>query len=291
MNIKDTYLIIVVIVVVVIAGLIGYYAIYGENQNTITIAGSTTVAPVATALANAYMQEHPDAHITVAGGDSAYGINNVRSGSVNIGTSSRNLNSSEAEGLSQYIIGTDAIAIIVNDQNPVNATTTTQLAGIFAGTVNNWSDLGGNDAPITPITREKGSGTRADFEQMVLGITNGGFIANNTVTSSSTYDELQYVATSPNAIGYVARNALQTQVKVLSVNGFIPDQTDVQNGNYPLKRNMIFLIKGKPTGLTEDFINFSLSAQGQAIINSVEYNNTASNTNAQNPGIAPSGAG
>ncbi len=59
---------------------------------------------MAETLANDYMSKHPGVKITVTGGDSGVGINSVRSGQVAIGTSSRNLTSSEADGLSQYIM-------------------------------------------------------------------------------------------------------------------------------------------------------------------------------------------
>ena len=75
------------------------------NSNTITITGSTSAYPVVEALANAYMEKNPNVHITISGGDSGVGISSVRSGNVDIGTSSRNLTSSESEGLTQYIIG------------------------------------------------------------------------------------------------------------------------------------------------------------------------------------------
>ena len=55
------------------------------------------------------MEKHPNVHITVSGGDSGVGITSVRSGKVDIGTSSRNLTNAESEGLTQYDIGNDAI--------------------------------------------------------------------------------------------------------------------------------------------------------------------------------------
>jgi len=63
-------------------------------QSTITIAGSISVAFVAQSLATAYMSNHPGSKISVSGGDSGVGISSARSGSVDIGTSSRDLTSS-----------------------------------------------------------------------------------------------------------------------------------------------------------------------------------------------------
>ena len=274
MNLKITYLIGTILIILIIC-IFSYLILSfntNENTNDIVIAGSTSVQPVAQALANAYMNKHPNAKITVSGGDSSVGINSVHSGQVNIGTSSRKLTSSESNGLTQYSIGEDAIAIIVNVQNPVNNISTEQLMDIYTGKITNWNQLGGNNATIVPVTREVGSGTRYDFEKTVLG--NNSY-TNNIKVSSSNYDAMQTVAVSSNAIGYVARNQLDPEVKLLGVNNISLTQQNVANGEYPMKRQMLFLVKGEPTGVTKDFINFSLSPEGQAIINNTEYNSTS----------------
>ena len=165
MDVRIKYsIVIVAIVIVAIAGYLIYSDV--ENSGTITIAGSTSVAPVAQALATAYMSNHPGVKITVSAGDSRVGINDVRSGQVDIGTSSRNLTSTESQGLSQYIIGQDALSIIVYPQNPVNGVSLNQLNGIYNGTITNWNQVGGNNSPITPVTREAGSGTRVILNSM-----------------------------------------------------------------------------------------------------------------------------
>ena len=285
MDVKIKYSVVIfTIVIVAIAG----YLIYSDvaNSNTITIAGSTSVAPVAQALANAYMSNHPGVKISVSGGDSGVGINDVRSGQVDIGASSRNLTSSEAEGLSQYIIGMDGISIIVNQQNPVNGVSLDQLNGIYNGTITNWDLVGGNNSPITPVTREAGSGTRADFEKFVM--TNEPYGPKVQVATFN-YGLLQTVAVTPGAIGYVAHDYLNNEVKLLTVDNITLTQQSVQNGNYPLTRNLLFLVKGTPTGNVKDFIDFAQSPEGQAIVNNIEYNLTANNTYNPSSGIGYSG--
>jgi phosphate transport system substrate-binding protein len=105
--------------------------------------------------------------LSVSGGDSGVGINAARSGSVDIGTSSRDLTSSEAQGLSQYVIGQDALTIIVNPSNPVKDLSLDQVAGIYTCKIKDWSQVGGSNGTIVPRTREVGSGTRADFEKFM----------------------------------------------------------------------------------------------------------------------------
>ncbi len=268
---------------VVIAIVVGYSVLSGAS--TITIAGSTSVAPVAQALAKAYVSNHPGVKISVSGGDSGVGINSARSGSVDIGTSSRDLTSSEAQGLSQYVIGQDALSIIVNPSNPVNDLSLDQVAGIYTGKITNWSQVGGNNGNIVPQTREAGSGTRADFEKF-MHIRSYG---TNVQVDTFNYGLLQSVVVVPGAIGYIAHDYVIKEVKVLSVNNITPTQQTVQNGSYPLTRNLIFLTKGTPTGNVKDFINFCQSHEGQDIVNNIEWNN--SNNTVYNPtsGIGPSG--
>ncbi len=286
MDVRIKYsIVIVAIVIVAIAGYLIYSDI--ENSGTITIAGSTSVAPVAQALATAYMSNHPGVKISVSGGDSQVGINDVRSGQVDIGTSSRNLTSTESQGLSQYVIGMDGISIIVNPSNPVNSLSVNQLNGIYNGTITNWDQVGGNNSPITPVTREAGSGTRADFNAFVMAYEPYG---PNVQIATFNYGMLQMIAVTPGAIGYVAHDYLNNQVKLLNIQNITLTQQSVQNGSYPFTRNLLFLVKGTPSGNVQDFINFAQSPEGQGIVNNVEYNFTGTN-NTYNPtsGIGYSG--
>ena len=283
MNLKNNYSIIVIIVLVVIVIVVGHSVL--SDASTITIAGSTSVAPIAQALAKAYVSNHPGVKISVSGGDSGVGINSARSGSVDIGTSSRDLTSSEAQGLSQYVIGQDALSLIVNPSNPVNDLSLDQIADIYKGKITNWSQVGGNNSNIAPQTREAGSGTRADFEKFI----NIRSYGTNVQVDTFNYGLLQSVVVVPGAIGYIAHDYVIKEVKVLSVNNISPTQQTVQNGNYPLTRNLIFLTKGIPTGNVKDFINFCQSHEGQDIVNNTEWDN--SNNTVYNPtsGIGPSG--
>ena len=285
MDLKIKYLTVAAVVVIIAVG--GYLVFGAGNSNTITITGSTSAYPVVEALATAYMEKHPNVHITISGGDSGVGINSVRSGNVNIGTSSRNLTSSESEGLTQYIIGKDGISIIVNKKNPVTTISLKQLDGIYTGNITNWNQLGGNNSSITPVTREVGSGTRADFQNFVLGNNTFG---SGVQVATFNYGLLQTVTVTPNSIGYIAHDYLNNQVKSLEVNNIPLNQKTVSNGSYPLTRQLLFLVKGTPTGNIKDFIDFSMSPEGQSIVNNVEYNYTTSNI-VYNPtsGIGPSG--
>ena len=138
MKLKNNYLIITVVAVLVII-IAAYAGVTQYNQSSdITIEGSTSAYPVATALAKAYMEKHHNVQIDVQGGDSEAGINNVKAGKVDIGMSSRTLSTTESQDLSQYSIAKDPVAVIVNPDNPVNTITTNELKDIYTGKTTNW---------------------------------------------------------------------------------------------------------------------------------------------------------
>jgi len=285
MKLKNKYLIITVIAALIII-VTAYLTVTNYNENTdITIEGSTSMYPVATALAKAYMEKNHNAHINVQGGDSDAGINNVKAGKVDIGMSSKNLTATDSNGLSSYDIGKDPVAVIINPTNPVNTITMDELKDIYTGKTTNWEELGGSNTKITPVIREMGSGTRYDFEVYVMG---GDNYTNNIMVTASTYGVLQTVAVSPETIGYVSNNAINSGVKILKINNITLNEQNVESGTYPLTRSMFFLVKGSATGEIKDFIDFSLSKEGQSIINNVEYNSQSNNSNTA-IGIGPSG--
>ena len=74
------------------------------------------------------MKEHPNVKINVQGGGSGVGIKSVQQGTVNIGTSSKNLTANDSN-LNQTVIGKDGIVVAVNTANSVNGLTTAQLNG------------------------------------------------------------------------------------------------------------------------------------------------------------------
>src|SRR5262249_38879458 len=95
-------------------------------------------------------------------------------------------------------IGQDGIAIIVHPDNPATGLSIQQLREIYQGRITNWKEVGGADIEISVVSREDGSGTRAEFEQAVMG--DRRTTPNAQVTSSSAA-MVQSVAAQPGSIG------------------------------------------------------------------------------------------
>ncbi len=273
MDLKYIIGIIVVIVVIIVAA-----AAYGgvfTKPSKITITGSTSVQPVAQALADQYHKEHPKVNITVSGGGSSVGLKSAQDGSANIGMYSSNLTNATANNgttgasIVQYQIANDGIVVIVNSANNITGLTKDQVKSIFGGNTTNFASVGGNSGAITVVTRESGSGTRDAFISLIMGgKTNGTNITQSAIVQTSTDAIKQAVKGNPNAIGFasLADVTNDTSVKVLKIDGVTPSQATVKDGTYATQRPFLFLTKGNATGETLDFINWVLSPEGQKIV-------------------------
>ncbi|MFN3309465.1 MAG: substrate-binding domain-containing protein, partial [Anaerolineales bacterium] len=111
----------------------------------ITVAGSTTMQPLVGKLSDLFMQIHPLVQMEVAAGGSVVGIRAVHEGTADIGMASRALTDEEAQGIKVYTVGLDALAIIANIENPVDALSLEQLREIYFGKITNWKEVGGED--------------------------------------------------------------------------------------------------------------------------------------------------
>lgn len=108
----------------------------------ITIAGSSSVAPVMEAIKEAYVLLNPNAEIEIQQSDSTTGMTSVAEGVCDIGMASREIKESELEkGLVPTVIAMDGIAVIVNNENHVNSLTSEQVKSIFTGYASDWSEI------------------------------------------------------------------------------------------------------------------------------------------------------
>ena len=262
---NSKYLIGIIIAIVVIIG--AYFALAGSSsQQTIQIAGSTSVQPVAEKLAQAYMQKHTDVKVNVQGGGTSVGITSAQQGTADIGTASSKPKDSDAQGLVQTQIAKDGIVVVVNNANKVSSLTINQTKDIFSGNITDWSKIGGSAGNISIITREDGSGTRDGFQNIVMGGKNGTSILKTAIVQSSTEAILQAVKGNPNSVGYISLASLNGDVKAVTINGVAPSEKTVSDDTYKIVRPFIFLTKGQPTGIVKDFVDFTLSSEGQSII-------------------------
>lgn len=264
----------ILVVSVVLAMSLVLVGCGNEPSGTITEAGSTTVQPLAERLADEYMQKHSEIQVTIGGGGTAQGITSVNSGLVDIGAASRELKADEPQ-LVKYLLARDGIAIITSPDNPVGGLTKDEIRQIFGGIIKNWSAVGGLNAAIQVIVREEGSGTRTAFEEMVMAKPEpavqimGAALQQNTNVGVKTY-----VAGNGYAIGFISFGYIDNTVKALAIDGVEATEENAKNGTYPIVRPLYFLTKEAPAGLVKQFIDFCLSAEGQAVVAEEGYIST-----------------
>jgi len=136
-----------------------------------------------------------------------------------------------------------------------------QLRDIYLGAITNWQDVGGPDAPITVVIREKTSGTRGAFDEIMLDKAEP---ALQTVITAG--DMAALVAQEPYAIGYVGFGNLEAGLRALSIDGVAPSEANARAGSYRLTRPLLLLTGPLTQPLAQAYVDFALSAAGQRIV-------------------------
>jgi phosphate transport system substrate-binding protein len=234
-------------------------------SGNLTMSGSTSVYPLAVELTNGYNAATTnDITFTINQGGSGVGITQVANGTVDIGNVSRALKASEiSQGLVATTIARDAVAVVINPSNPVSNLSKEEIAAIFTGEITNWSDVGGPNATIVVNTRTAPSGTLDFFKEFFLA--NGAVVA--TATQRDSNDALRTaVAANQYAIGFLSMGYLNSNVKAPNLDGQVVSMATARSGQYAAIRPFNMVTLGQPAGNEATFLNWVLSAAGQAIV-------------------------
>ncbi len=247
----------------------------GIQSKTITIKGSTTVLPIAQSCAEAFMNQHDEVNISVQGGGSGVGIASIIDGTADIGDASRPIKDKEKQnakenGVKAYenVVALDGIAVIVHPKNSVSALTKEQIKAVYTGKISNWADLGGKKGKIVVISRDSSSGTFETFNELALEKEK---VRPDALMNASNNAVGQTVGRTPGAIGYIGLGYLSSSVKAVDVDGVAATKKNVVNGSYSLARKLFMYTNGAPQGVTKDFIDFILSADGQKLVDKAGF--------------------
>ena len=240
-----------------------------DLSGTISMVGSTSMEKFANALSETFMEKYPKVTVTAEFVGSGAGVEAAANGTADIGNASRNLKDEDkAKGIAENIVAIDGIAVVVDPSNTVEDLTKDQLAGIYDGTVTNWKDVGGNDAPIVVVGRESGSGTRNAFEEL-LELEDKCKYANEL---DSTGAVMAKVASTPGAVGYVSLDVLDDTVKAVKLEGAEPTEENIKAGTYFLSRPFVMATKGEiseQNDLVKALFDFIYSEEGAELVKSV----------------------
>lgn len=250
--------------------------------------GSDTIVNLALAWAEKYQTIKPEVRISVTGGGSGTGLTALINKSVDIANASRQIKTEELDaakkvGLNpqEFVIARDAIAVIVNPENPVDELTLTQLSAIYRGEITNWKEVGGDDRPIVRLSRETNSGTHVFFLETVIRLGNNDdktIFSANTLLLPSSEGIISEVKENPNAIGYDGLGYVTSEVKMLAVSSLaspdvyvLPSAATVADGSYMISRNLYMYTEDVPTGEIKIYLEWIMSSEAQQIVKDLGF--------------------
>jgi phosphate transport system substrate-binding protein len=260
----------------------GTNAVPAQASAYIQNSGSDTMVNLALAWAETYQQEHADVRISVTGGGSGTGIAALINGTVDLANASRKIKDEEIKqaeknGIhpTEFVVARDAIAVIVNPNNPVHELTLEQISQIYKGEYNNWRQVGGENRPIVRLSRETNSGTHVYFLESVIRLGNSNdksIFSQDTLLLPSSEGIIAEVSSNPNAIGYDGLGYVTPDVKIVAIAAkpgqahILPSADTVNAGTYPIARDL-YIYSGKtPTGAIKDYLDWIVLPEAQGVV-------------------------
>jgi phosphate transport system substrate-binding protein len=254
--------------------------------------GSDTLVNVAQAWAEHYKEVNTDVAVAVSGGGSGTGIAAMINGTVDIANASRKMKDKEIKNAKshgiepkEHVVGYDALAVFMHQDNPADTLSIEQLARIFGrdGGVNKWSDLnlkvpGCGSDEIVVVSRQNNSGTYAYFQKAVLkaaakqGVIPKGKYRMGTLDMHGSKDVVDLVEKTPCAIGYSGLAYATDHVKMACVSKetggacVSPSVKTASDKSYPIARPLLMYTNGEPKGHIKEYMDWILSDVGQCIL-------------------------
>jgi phosphate transport system substrate-binding protein len=258
-----------------------------RSEKALQIKGSDTMVNLAQAWAEEFMNRNPDIPVAVTGGGSGTGIAALIARSTDIAQCSREIKEkeimlAEKNGVepAEFHPANDGIAVVVHPSNPINKLTIKQLSDIFTGKITNWKQVGGVDAQIVPLSRERNSGTHVFFLEEVVKLgqkKNPNEFAAGVLMMPSSQTIAEEITGNPSAIGYFGLGYLTGKQKALAIARkeggpfVLPTIITIKNRTYPISRSLLFYTNGRPEGKIKKFIDFTLSPEGQKIVLKMDF--------------------
>jgi phosphate transport system substrate-binding protein len=259
------------ILVIVLIALQAFVIPCSASSGDVTVSGSSTVMPLAEVAAEEFNVQQKDYVVTVSAGGTGAGILGIAERKNDIAMASREVTEDEmqrfGDSFEGFLVGLDGISLAVSDEvylAGVKGLSQQQVKDIYSGNITNWKEIGGPDADIYVISREEGSGTRDNFNEVVLGSRDAETPGVDTVAFGGA-EVKTAISGSDKAIGYLGFNYLGGGVHGIAFNGITPNYENIKLDLYELHRHLYFYTFGKPTNGAQAFIDFMQGPQGQKI--------------------------
>lgn len=289
-------LLIVMVLITSLAGCkkddIGSNSGEGKFRAQITFNGSSTLAPVISAIATDFIEENttwnkvdssfPEENISiyVSAGGSGAGVKSVIEDTSDFGMLARGVKSEEKEkvgDIKEFVLGIDALTISINPENPLvklkDSLSTEEIMKIFSGEYKYWDDLDKSleHKEIVVVIRDLGGGAHEVFQKSIMGDVQ---VREDAIQSPSMGALVTKIIENKDAIGYASFGMVNQNVgklMPLKVDGVEPTEVNIVSGSYKVSRPLIVIKKGELTPEQQVFMDFVLSAEGSKIIEKMGF--------------------
>ena len=241
----------------------------GETHSgKLVITGSSTMAPLIADIGKRFEAVFPGNRVDVQTGGSSRGLADATNGLADIGMVSRALKPQDGQ-VNGAVIARDGITIILHASNPVQELTDQQIRQIYTGTISQWDQVGGTQAPITVVNKANG---RSTLELFLHYFQLSNREIRPHVVIGDNEQGIKTVAGNPHAIGYVSIGTAHydathgVPIKLLPLHKVQATIETVRAGTFPLSRPLTLVTKSSPTGLIKTFIDFARSPQAHDLI-------------------------
>jgi len=210
--------------------------------------GEIAALPYMSALTDAFMEEHEGSSIDFAVVSKDEALELFHSGQTQAVALT-----GETDG--SISVANQCIGIAVHPESPIGDLKRSQIFEIFSGAINNWKDLGLEDAPITLYVTERNSASRQAFEDM-LSLRSTGGISKSLIPAEAVVlpDEdsvAEAIAGDKNGIGFIWASKFYKDVILLAVDSTNPNESSIADGSYALSRPIVLLFTEELISLVE----------------------------------------
>ena len=260
---------------------------------SIRIGVDETLRPIGRQMANAFMNLHAEANITIDYQPENILFQRLLEDSVRLILAGRDLTEGERYKIKQEQIiakttqlGTDAMVVVMHPDNPYDSLSREQLQGLLNGTLKTWDQLdSAQSGEIVLVFDDANTGTLRLLTQLILP--EGDTIQGKAYAAKGHEDLVEYVGSNPQALGFIGASWItdqdQPQVrefreKVKWARLEAPDTSDVPGQyvrpfqaeitlkRYPLCRPFYAHSREHFSGLGTGFVVFAAGEQGQRIV-------------------------
>jgi phosphate transport system substrate-binding protein len=236
------------------------------QRGALTIACSDSFEPLASALTDAFGALYPHVVVQVDVRNNANAHDRLKEGRADVALIAGPLEPIP-DDWQQRAAALEGLAVIVHPSRTLSEIGLAQTQMIFSGRILSWDALDGQGS-IQPVSRENGSAARDTFESAVM---RERAVTSLAIIMPSSAAVVEYVATHPDAIGYVAAHQAGAGTKALRVEGSLPSPDAVKQGTYPLIMTSYLVWEASPKPEAQAFLDFVANPAGRGVIVNAGY--------------------